>query len=76
MSDPVSTEDVPAQRCTCVNCGECLGSGTVWRSFSGRYLGSGRCDDLDESHTCEECNGSGVTELCDLCQDMRDVDYG
>ena len=34
--------------CKCVFCGECDGMGTVWRSFSGKYLGNRRCDDLDE----------------------------
>lgn len=68
------------RQCTCVSCGECRGSGTVWLSFGstsyggGRYLGAGRCDDLDEPATCEECGGSGITEMCDYCQDLRDTD--
>lgn len=55
--------------CKCVTCGECGGSGTVWISFSGKYLGNHRCDDLDEMERCEECEGSGLTELCDECRD-------
>lgn len=58
--------------CRCVSCGECGGSGTVWFSFpgvdEGRYLGSRRCDDLDELATCPECRGSGLSELCDECR--------
>jgi hypothetical protein len=71
----VTAETVSVRKCTCVSCGECGGSGSVWFAFGGReYLGNSRCDDLDEMHTCEECNGSGITEMCDYCQDMRD-DY-
>ena len=68
------------RQCTCVSCGECRGSGRVWFSFGspvyggGQYLGSGRCDDLDEMETCEECGGSGITEMCERCQDLRDAD--
>lgn len=55
--------------CRCVSCPECRGSGHVWFAFGGRkYLGSRRCDDLDEMETCEECSGSGVTEVCGKCQ--------
>lgn len=58
------------QRCECVRCAECRGSGTVWFSFGGKtYLGSGRCDDLDEMETCGECSGSGIVEVCDHCYD-------
>lgn len=62
------------RRCTCVSCAECRGSGSVWFSFSNRYLGNSRCDDLDDLRTCEECGGSGLSEMCDVCQDERDVD--
>jgi hypothetical protein len=55
--------------CKCVSCGECGGSGTVWRSFSGKYLGNNRCDDLDDLEQCEDCGGSGLTEMCDECRD-------
>ena len=55
--------------CRCVVCPECKGSGVVWFAFGGReYLGTGRCDDLDEMETCDECGGSRVTEVCDSCQ--------
>jgi hypothetical protein len=65
--------DQKVRQCTCVSCGECRGTGTVWFAFGGReYLGNRRCDDLDEMHTCEECGGSGLSEMCDFCQDERD----
>lgn len=59
--------------CTCVSCGECDGTGRVWFAFpgpdrGGRYLGRHRGDDLDEMDTCPQCDGSGITELCDECQ--------
>jgi RecJ-like exonuclease len=60
--------------CQCVQCEECKGSGSVWRSFSGKYLGRHRCDDMDELETCEECRGSGVTETCEECQ-MKIEEY-
>jgi hypothetical protein len=67
------TEQVPSEKqCTCVSCGACDGSGSVWYSFSGEYLGNSRCDDLDDLQTCDECNGSGLSEVCDLCQDWRE----
>ncbi len=54
--------------CNCVSCGECGGSGFVWRSFDGEYLGDHRCDDLDEMEDCPQCEGEGISELCDECQ--------
>lgn len=62
--------------CRCVSCAECRGSGRVWFAFGGReYLGSRRCDDLDEMETCEECSGSGLAEVCDRCQQAMDDEY-
>ena len=58
--------------CTCIPCSECDGTGTVWYSFSGEYLGKHRCDDLDELETCSECHGSGISELCDECAERED----
>jgi hypothetical protein len=60
--------------CTCVRCDACRGSGTIWFDFRGRYLGNSRCDDLDEMESCEECRGSGITETCDHCSDMADLE--
>lgn len=55
--------------CECVSCPECGGSGSVWFSFSGKYIGRNRHDDLDELETCHKCDGSGLSELCDECRD-------
>lgn len=63
-----------SENCTCVSCPECQGSGSVWRSFRGTYLGNNRCDDLDELETCPECNGRGLSEMCDYCREMEEED--
>jgi hypothetical protein len=55
--------------CSCVSCPECNGTGTVWFSFNGDYLGYSRCDDMDDMQTCMECEGSGIADVCDCCQD-------
>ena len=39
--------------------------------MDGTYLGSHRCDDLDEMGPCEECHGSGIDEVCDLCRELE-----
>jgi hypothetical protein len=56
-------------KCTCVSCFECCGTGTVWFSFNGDYLGYYRCDDMDDMQICPECEGSGITEMCAHCED-------
>ena len=74
--------------CKCISCADCNGSGCVWYSFGGEYLGNSRCDDLDELESCEECGGTGVAEECDECseywheeeqrqykEDMKRCDY-
>ena len=58
--------------CKCVRCAECGGSGTVWRSFSGKYLGNHRCDDMDEMDQCDMRDGTGLTETCDECLAMEE----
>jgi len=39
--------------------------------MDGTYLGSRRCDDLDEMETCEECRGTGIDIVCDHCQEIE-----
>ncbi len=52
----------------------------MWFSFGsalyggGKYLGSGRSDDLDEMEACEYCRGSGLSEECENCAYHREVD--
>lgn len=70
-------DDVQSRPCQCVRCSECRGTGNVWFSFPGpgrgRYLGSSRCDDLDEMETCDDCGGSGIVETCDRCQELDEL---
>lgn len=58
---------IEAEPCTCVSCGMCGGSGNI------------RFDDpdspFDELETCDECWGSGITEPCDRCQLLTDMEY-
>jgi hypothetical protein len=54
--------------CSCISCKECNGTGNVWRSFSGEYLGSNRSDDLDKMEACSRCD-EGVVEFCQECID-------
>ena len=58
--------------CTCISCDECGGTGNVWVSFTGKYLGNHRCDDLDDLETCQVCGGSGLDEMCDECREKEE----
>jgi len=49
----------------------CDGTGNVWFTFDGQYLGNHRSDDLDELERCEDCDGTGISEECDRCLDAR-----
>lgn len=55
--------------CTCVRCSECGGTGDVWYTSAGEYLGNCRSDDLDELDFggCPECDGLGIVEQCYNC---------
>ena len=68
-------QKVETETCCCVRCGDCNGSGTVWFDWRGQYLGNSRCDDLDELEHCEQCGGSGITETCDRCQLLEEMDH-
>lgn len=54
--------------CECLPCEECDGSGRIWISFSGKYMGKYRCDDLDEMDACPDCDGEGIATICYECQ--------
>ncbi len=60
--------------CECISCPECNGTGMVWWSFSGKYLGNRRCDDLDEMESCDRCGGEEVDIVCDECLDKYQDD--
>ncbi len=62
-----------AKACTCTKCGECGGTGEVWVSFiDGEYRGRFRCDDLDELDICPDCDGDGITEMCEGCMEEEE----
>lgn len=73
MTEQMKT--VAAEPCRCVPCGDCGGTGNVWFDFRGRYLGNHRSDDLDDLEPCDSCGGSGITETCDRCQLLNDMDH-
>lgn len=54
--------------CNCVPCKECGGTGDVFLSYDGEYLGNARSDDMDEIETCPECEGSGFEYFCEECR--------
>lgn len=70
----LAQQKVEREPCTCVHCDACRGSGSIWLDFKGRYLGNSGCDDLDQREMCEECGGSGITETCDRCQLLDEMD--
>lgn len=51
--------------CTCVRCGTCNGIGSIDDPFdySGTY-----------PRTCEDCDGSGMTEVCERCMDIEELE--
>ena len=59
--------------CNCVYCPVCGGSGSVWFSFGGKFLGNRRSDDLDTIESCEFCD-NGVVEFCGECLDAMSED--
>lgn len=57
--------------CNCIVCSECNGTGSVWRSLRGEYLGKMRCDDMDELESCDCCGGTGIADECEGCEKQR-----
>lgn len=47
--------------CMCVMCHICLGSGST--DFGD-----------DDTETCLECDGTGITETCHRCMDIEDLE--
>lgn len=67
-------ESMAAQPCECVSCADCGGSGIVWFSFDGEYLGRRHCDDLDRMEPCDTCYGRGTVETCTRCIELEIMD--
>ncbi len=49
--------------CTCVSCQMCNGNGNLSDPFD--YIGDGLT-------TCDDCEGSGITEVCDRCYELQE----
>jgi len=45
--------------CKCIACGECNGNGRVRISFD------------DDLVSCPDCDGSGLSEVCEECRDAE-----
>lgn len=59
-------DKVATEPCRCVRCGECNGNGNVRAELS--------IGDFD-LEACEGCGGSGITEVCDRCQLLTDMEH-
>lgn len=57
---------VAARPCQCVRCGSCRGTGNVWRPTGGYPE-----EDIER---CDDCDGSGITEQCDRCAEMDEIE--
>ena len=77
MSDLYSKTDFEAVEktpCTCVRCGECGGTGNVWRNYDARGRSvEGGMDDSSDLETCDSCR-VGIVEVCDRCQLLEEME--
>ncbi len=66
--------------CTCVYCDRCRGTGHIWVNYDhlGRVISDSGLDDLSDLDSCPECNGRGITEVCEECceAEMREAGFG
>jgi DnaJ-class molecular chaperone len=56
-----------AQPCRCVSCPDCRGSGRTWFQTGGYPE--------EDVETCDYCSGSGITEQCDRCADLIEIEH-
>ena len=56
--------DFAIPECACVRCLSCKGLGYFWDEFD--YSEQGQMHE-----TCDECDGSGLSEVCDRCRDIE-----
>ena len=66
MNDPAG-RDLAGQPCTCVRCPDCLGNGNTRRSYDSWPE--------FELENCDTCGGSGVTETCERCQWLEELEH-
>lgn len=55
-----------ARRCQCVSCANCRGTGSAWYATGGYPE--------EDVETCAECSGSGITESCERCDDLEELE--
>ena len=60
-------EALKKEPCKCVRCDFCRGSGRMTVESLGYPE-----DDLE---SCDECHGSGLSEVCERCQEMQEIEY-
>lgn len=53
-----------AQPCKCVRCGTCGGSGNIWVEYLG----------VDELERCPDDCENGLSEVCDRCMDIEELE--
>lgn len=58
--------------CNCAPCSFCDGSGRLWYSCDGEYVGIHSSDDMGHYEPCEECGGTGIGYLCDECRQIEE----
>jgi len=49
------------EKCECVVCSTCGGSGFVW--VSGNHMSAHRFDDTGDMELCPTCEGEGITSV-------------
>jgi hypothetical protein len=65
--------DLLASPCRCISCPDCGGRGSMWRTLDGKYHVN-RCNDMGDLETCDSCWGSGISETCDRCIELEQID--
>ena len=59
------------EKCECIDCGTCKGSGSVW--VSDDRMEGFRFDDMGDFETCPDCDGDGLSYYCLKCS-LEDED--
>ena len=54
------------EKCECIDCHTCNGSGSVW--VSDGHMSAWRFDDMGDSEICPDCGGDGLSYVCLKCQ--------
>lgn len=63
----MTSAELMARPCGCVRCGGCGGSGRMTVPALGYPE-----DDLE---SCDECRGIGLSEVCDRCNDLEELEH-